>query len=191
LADRSADGYNPASLRSARKNIQDFLNDYGDHPLAEQVWSYQDELELLEYERRMERRALSELSPVERAYVGILATSPYDHEQTIDKLRAFIAVFQSVYVVSEESAKPSRFTSSPVETCVELARRRLKKLEQDVDEINEVQTQILRRRLDEAANLESKNPQHAEEIRRGIIELYKDYRWAKELVEEAESRLEE
>ena len=189
--EKSSDGYTPASLRSARKNIQDFLNDYGNHPLAEQVWAYQDELELLEYERRMERRALGDLSPVERAYVGILAMSPYDPEQTIDKLRAFIAVFHAVSFVSDESATPPRFTSSPVETCVELARRRLKKLEQDVDEINEVQTQILRRRLDEAANLETKNPQHAEEIRRGIIELYKDYRWAKELVEEAESRLEE
>ena len=187
---KSADGYALTSLRSARRNMQNFLNDYGDHPLAEQVWAYQDELELLEYERRMERRAPGDLSPMERAYLGILAMSPYDPEQTIDKLRAFVALFQAISVVSDESAKTPRFTSSPVETCVELARRRLKNLEQDFGEINEAQTQVLRRRLDEAANLDTKNPRHAEEIRHGIIELYKNYRWAKELVEEAEKHLE-
>jgi len=188
--DESANGYDPASLRSARSNIQYFMNEYENHPLAEQVEKFQDELVLLEYERRLERRTLRDLSPVERAYVGILAISPYDSEQTIDKLRAFIDVFHTVSSVSEESAKPPRFTSSPVETCVELARRRLKKLEQDVEEINAAQKQVLRRRLDEAADWDTKNPLHAEEIRRGVIELYQDYRWAKELVEETKQHLE-
>ena len=183
-------GYAPASLRSARKNIDGFLFTYRDHPLAERVLEYQDELALLEYERRLDRQTPRELSPVERAYVGILATSPYDPDTTVDKLRAFIAVFHTVSSVSEEPTKPPRFTSSPVEMCVELARRRLKKLEQDVDEINASQEQVLRRRLDEASGWDTKNPQHAEEIRRGIIELYQDYHWAKELVEEAKKHFE-
>jgi len=187
-----ADGSSLAQLISAQKDIRDFLSKYDDHPLAEQVRTYQDKLELSEHERRLERRmqfsALRSLSPVERTYVNILTSSPSDPEQMIDKLRAFIAVFQTARS-PVESAKPHRLTSSPVEICVELARRRLKKLEQDVDEINADQQQVIRRRLDEAADRDASDPVRAEEIRRGIIELYQNYRWAKELVEEARQLL--
>jgi hypothetical protein len=127
---------------------------------------------------------------VERAYLEVLTSSPNDPEQTIDRLRAFIAVFQMVPTASEVSQQPRRITSSPVEVCVELARRRLKKLEKDVDEINAEQEQVLRRRLEEAENLEAKDPVRAEGIRRGIVRLYQDHHWAKELVEEAKQLLE-
>jgi len=127
------------------------------------------------------------LSPVERAYVGILAMSPHDPEQTVEKLRAFIAVFQTTLPYSEVS----RSTSGPVEICVELARRRLKKLESEVEEMHVEQTQVLRLRLDKAEDWDAIDPIRAEEIRRGIIELYQDHRWAKELIDEAKQKLEE
>jgi len=181
----------PAQLRSAQKDIEQFLAMYPDHPLAEQIGAYQDELDLSEHERRLERRmqfsSLRSLSPVERTYVNILTSSPNEPEKMIDKLRAFIAVFQTAR--SEESAVPQRLASSPVEICVELARRRLKKLEQDVVEINVEQAQVVRRRLDEAAEWNSEDPIRAEGIRRGIIELYQHDRWAQGLVEEAKELL--
>jgi hypothetical protein len=182
------DGYSPAQLRSAQNDVGNFLSTYPKHPLAEQVRVYQDELNLSAHERRLERRmqfsALRSLSPVERTYVQVLISSPNDPERTIDQLRAFIAVFQTVQSSSEELIEPHHYLSSPVEICVELARRRLKKLEQDVEEINTEQEQVIRRRLDEAADWDSKDPIRAEEIRRGIIELYQNQRWAKELIEE-------
>jgi len=191
--DEAADGYSPALLRSAKKDIKKFLGDYPNHPLAEQIRVYQDELDLSEHERRLERRmqfsALRSLSPVERTYVSILTSSPNDPERMIGKLRAFIAVFQSVRT-SEESADLHRHTSGPVAICVELARRRLKKIEQDVAEINAEQEQVVRRRLDEAADCNSTDPARAEGIRQGIIELYQNNRWAKDLVEEARKLLE-
>ena len=190
-----ADGeYSMPSLRSAQKDIENFLSMYPDHPLAEQVQIYQDEWNLSEHERRLERRmqssTLRPLNPVERAYIVALTSSPNDPERTIDKLRAFIAVYQTVRE-SEESEEPRRFTSNPVDICVELARRRLVKLEQDVDEINTEQEQVVRRRLDEAADWTSEDPERAEEILRGIIELYQDYRWAAKIVEEARQQLSE
>ena len=180
-------------LRSAQKNIEHFLAWYSDHPSAEQVRQYQDELDLLEHERRLERRAqfstLRSLSPVEQAYIEILSSSPPNSEQMIDKLRAFIAVFQLAEPPSGGLAKPQRRASNTVEICVELAQRRLKKMELAVAEINAEQAQVVRRRLDEAANLDLENPVRAEAIRRGIIELYQQHRWAKELVEEAKQQL--
>jgi hypothetical protein len=58
-------------------------------------------------------------------------------------------------------------------------------LEQGIDDINADQEQVLRQRLDKAAEWDSKDPGYADGIRRGIIELYQNHRWAKELVEEA------
>ncbi|MCL2005886.1 MAG: serine/threonine protein kinase [Planctomycetaceae bacterium] len=180
----SAEGHSLAQLRSAQKDIDRFLSSYPNHFFAPQMQSYKEELELLEHERRLERRsALRSLSPVERAYVEILATSPYDPNLKIEKLRAFIAVFQTA------ESESQRMTSSPVEICVELARRRLARLEQDIEEINAEQEQVLRRRLDEAINLDATDSHRAEEIRRGIIELYQHHRWAEELVEEAREGL--
>ena len=187
-----ADGYSPTQLRSAQHDIRQFLAMYPDHPSAEQVWVFQDELDLSEHERRLERRmqfsTLRSLSPVERTYISVLTSSPHDPDEMIDKLRAFIAVFQTVQS-SEESIEPQRRTASPVEICVELARRRLKKLEQDAAEINAEQEQVIRRRLDEAEDWDSTDPTRAEGIRRGIIELYQHNRWAKELVKEAQQLL--
>ena len=182
----------PDGIRLAQNDIRSFVLLYADHPAAEQIRAYQDELDLSEHERRLERRmqfsALRTLSPIERTYVSILTSSLHNPEQMIDKLRAFIAVFQSVQSL-DDSDKPHRFASSPVEICVELARRRLKKLEQDVDEINSEQEQVVRRRLDEAAELDSRDPARAENMRRGIVELYQQNCWAKELVEEAKHYL--
>ena len=180
-------------LRSAQKNIEQFLSSYPDHPSAEQVRYYQDELDLLEHERRLERRAqfaaLRSLSPVEQTYIDILTSSPNNSEEMIDKLRALIAVFQSTESSADKQARPQRLASNPVEICVELAQRRLKKMEPIVAEINTAQVLVVRRRLDEAANLDSENPVRAEAIRRGIIELYQHHRWAKELVEDAQQQL--
>ena len=186
------DGYSPTQLIAAQKDIRRFLDTYKAHPSAEQILMYQDELDLLAHERRLERRiqfsAFRSLSPIERTYVQVLNSSPHDPDQMIDKLRAFIAVFQTVQSL-EESSKPHRLASSPVEICVALARRRLEKLEQDVEEINAEQEQVIRRRLDDAAEWDSQDPERAEGIRRGIIELYQHNRWAKELIEEAKQLL--
>ena len=189
----STDRNSLALLKKAQDSIRQFLADYPDHPSAEQIRTYQDEVDLSEHERRLERRiqfsALRSLSPVERTYINVLTSSSNDPEQTVDKLRAFIAVFHTIQS-SEGTADSHRHASSPVEICVELAKRRLKKLEQNIAEINAEQEQVVRRRLDEAAEWDSKDPARAEGIRRGIIELYQHNRWATELVEEAKRLLE-
>ena len=182
------EGSSLTQLRSAQNDIRQFLSMYPNHPSADQVWVFQDELDLQDHERRLERRMHSpssrSLSPVERTYIEILTTTQHNPQETIDKLRAFIGVFQT-QSSSTESASPYRFTSSPVEICVELARRRLKALEREVEEMHEEQKYVLQRRLDEAAEWALTDPKRAEEICRGIIVLYQHHRWADELVEEA------
>ena len=184
----SQERYSMAQLAAAQSDVQTFLSTYSDHPSADIVRTYQAELELSEHERRLERRlqlsALHTLSPVERAYVEILAVYPHTPDLKADKLRAFIAVFQSDQTEPQDGSGRSRMASSPVDVCVELARRQLRKLEQNSDDFSAVMMQVLRRRLEEAASLEESNLRHAEDIKRGIIELYRDHRWAEELIKE-------
>ena len=184
----------PTLLRSAQNDIKQFLVLYSNHPEADQVRYYQDELDLLEHERRLERRTqvstLHSLNPVERAYIEVLTSTPSNSEQMVDKLRAFIAVFRSTEPAPKAPTKSHRSVANPVDVCVELAQRRLKKLEQIVAEINTEQEEVIRRRLDEAATLDTIDPSRADDIRRGIIELYQNHRWANELVEEAKQQLE-
>jgi len=187
MQERGPDRLSARQLRSAENDIRQFLSLYPNHSLADQVRSYQDELDLLEYERRLERRQHSSsrsLSPVERIYIEILAASPHNPEQTIDKLRAFIDVFQTIPCPSQESASPYRYTSNPVEIYVELARRRLQRLEQEIEGIHEEKERVIRGRLEAAAMLDATDSQRAERIRRGIVELHQHHRWARELIEE-------
>ena len=181
--------YTFAQLLSVQHDVRQFLSRYPHHPSTELVQGYQEELDLQDYERRLERRiqfsASGTSNPVEQVYVEILTATPNNPESTIDKLRAFIAAFQSA-PSSLDSSSRYRFAANPVEICVELARRRLAKLEHEVAKIYAEQANLVRRRLDEAARIQAQEPERAEEIRQGIIELYQHYRWARELIEEAQ-----
>ncbi|MDR0520661.1 MAG: serine/threonine protein kinase [Planctomycetaceae bacterium] len=182
---KADNGYTLDSLRSVQNSIRQFLSLYPNHPQATNVQHYANELELAEQERRIERRIqfapFRSLNPVERTYSEIVNALPNDPEQTAAKLRAFIQVFQSPPVNDGQDI----LALTPAELCVELARRRLKILEKETAAAHEEQSLIVRKRLTEAAELDAANPLRAKEIRQGIIELYSDQCWAKEIIEEA------
>jgi hypothetical protein len=193
--DDSATGYSLASLRSAQNSIEQFLSDYPHHPLAEQVQSLRDELELAENERRYNRQSfltsVQRLSPVEIAYVEAVTVSKTDLSLGIIKLKAFIDLFgnQSSGDTGTNRTKKLKRLSSPVEICVQLAQRRLETLEHEFAIQNEEQIEMLRYRLLHADSLEQTHPDRAKAIRQAVIELYKDRLWAKPIVEEAQKKL--
>ncbi|MDR0703965.1 MAG: protein kinase [Planctomycetaceae bacterium] len=224
-----SDGISPSALRSAEGDVNYFLLEYSQHPMASQVRFYQTELDLARQEQNLKRRqrlANSETSsPVEQIYMEAIALIKTNPESAIDKLKAIIAVFRSdksdnsdnsdhsakhseisettetaapetsalSSTSSTGSSKPLKMTRrqrpNPTELCVELAIRRLEKLEKEIETINSDQFKMIRKRLDDAKELEQKSPKQAENIRLGIIELYQHHRWAKELVEEAQQEL--
>jgi hypothetical protein len=170
------------ALRKEGDAIRKFLSEYPQHPMAEQVRFYQDELNLAELERRLERRQLlndSQTNIAERAYLDAMSYIKSDPEKTIVKLKALIALFSG----ENQNLRATK-------QCVELAKRRLAKLETDDKALFVDQLQILHDRLKEAERLEKVlQPERAERIRRGIIELYRDKLWAKDAVEEAQKTL--
>ncbi|MDR0338426.1 MAG: serine/threonine protein kinase [Planctomycetaceae bacterium] len=204
------DELSSSALRRAEDDINQFLLEYSQHPMAEQVRFYQTELDLAKQEQLLKRRqriANSEMpSPVEQIYMEATALIKTDPENAIAKLQAIVNVFQPNNPEKrfEKPETPSdkdntteleipkitrRQRPNPTELCVELAIRRLEKLEKEIKISHSDQFKIIRKRLDDAKTLEQQFPEQAKNIRLGIIELYQHHRWAKTLVEEAQQEL--
>ncbi|GHT23642.1 hypothetical protein FACS189419_07870 [Planctomycetales bacterium] len=191
--DDSPSGYSLSTLRQAQSTIEQFLSNYPSHPLTEQIQVLQDELELAENERRYTQQqfssALKKFSPVELAYIEAVNISRNNITRGIAKLKALIDLYEPDYVPAHMPNTPQRL-SSPVEICIELAKRRLEKLEKEVSSESEVQIDVLRHRLHEADRLVKTNPNKAEAMYRAAVELYQDHLWARELVEESRKKAE-
>ncbi|MDR2437877.1 MAG: serine/threonine protein kinase [Planctomycetaceae bacterium] len=209
------EGISSSALRSAEGDINHFLLEHSQHPMADQVRFYQTELDLVKQEQILKRRqrlANSEIpSPIEQVYMEATALIKTNPESAIIKLKAIVDVFHSdnfdnfnnsfpktsekqgisssQSVFSEPAKITRRQRPNPTELCVELATRRLEKLEKEIETINSDQFKVIRKRLDDANELEQKSPQQAKKIRQGIIELYQHHHWAKPLVEEAQQKL--
>ncbi len=183
--------YFPSSLRQASQDIDIFLSQYSSHPKAEAVRNIKDELDLANKEQELKRRQVfanpEARSPAEWAYMEAISYSRTDLEKEIVLLRGIVDLF-----ATEPPAKPTgRKLNIPNESekCVELARRRLKKLEPLFEKIAKSQFDVVKMRLDHADELNATVPDRATEIRRGVIELYQDRPWAAQLVERAQKGL--
>ena len=76
------------------------------------------------------------------------------------------------------------------ENYVKLARKQIEELQQSVQESSAAQQKLLTARLDAADKLRRESPEAAAKIYRGVIELYGEKGWAKELVLRAKKSLE-
>lgn len=202
-----------AALRRAEKDIQDFLFEYSQHPKAENVQRYKEDLEIGALEQKLERRQQwidqKKLPPYERAYMDAISTVRSDPERTIAKLKALIDLYSSdveiqpvtddllnektLYDNSDEEKSVKRqqrkSMSSLSENCVLLAQRRLAQLEEDLHVIVSDQRNKIIERLNDADHLHEKHPERAQAIRNAVVELYGDRRWARDLVDQAREKL--
>ena len=180
--------FSVSSLRLAERDIDSFLSMYSTHLEADTVRDYKDELILADKEQKLRRRQAfskpSSITSAEWAYLEAISFSRIDPEKEMLKLRAIVDLFD---VDTPRDRSINRRLSNDTERCVEWARRRLEKLETDVAEIQDNLLKKLEARLDDADRLQAENPKRAEEIRRGLIELYQDRPWAAPLIERAKN----
>ncbi|MCL2742547.1 MAG: serine/threonine protein kinase [Planctomycetaceae bacterium] len=181
----------PKAPPSVSKDIKDFLELYPNHPKAEQVRFLEDQLALVNKERELERRlqltGMQKLIPIERDYLEAVATVKTNPELTVIKLQALLDLYGNES--NSSSGERQRSRPSRPNQCLEVARQRLRKLENDVSSIIADQKHLLEQRLSEARQLEKTTPEHSAAIYRGLIELYKDRPWAEELVKQARDAL--
>jgi serine/threonine-protein kinase len=166
-------------LAAAMPDIEQFLALYSADGRAAELRGYRSEVELYRLERRFQRRLRADrndelLSPVERAYAAAVREAEFDPEQGAARLSALVNLYSGDAGLSDSGKQ-----------CLELARRQLATLEQAVARAQQRDLAEVVRQLDRADALESTEPQRAADMRRAVIELYGDKRWARELIDRA------
>jgi serine/threonine protein kinase len=180
---RSRDG-TLESLRAAEPDIGEFLTRYSDDSRAGELRQLEREIDLDRLERRFELRAsgristAERLSPAERAYLEAINYVRLDPEMGMAKLQALIDLYDH---------RTDR--SGPTGQCLEIARRRLDRLREELQERTASQVAVIEGRLDRADELSKTDPAAARAIRKAVFELYGSKPWAAKAVRRSRSAL--
>lgn len=174
------------SLLQAESDIEKFLGLYPKDPRCEQLQRSMTEIELDHLEGRLERLAkgvpIGEKGenpvPIQRAYVEAISYSRLDPELGMAKLQALIDLYDH-----------RDDTSGPTAQCVELARRRLARMREQLGQPTGEYLPLVQERLDHAQQLSRSDPQRARAMYRAVIELYQHKPWAAEAVSRAREAL--
>jgi len=171
------------SLLEAEHSIEEFLTRYAGDPRSAQLRESMREIELYRLERQFELRARSmakvtELLPIERAYLEAINYASIDPERGLAKLRALVELYGD-----------RTDLSGPAGKCLALARRRYERLSQQLAAASEDSREELEGRLRRAEEIRQENPDAARSILKGLIELYQDKPWAAEAVAQARAAL--
>jgi serine/threonine-protein kinase len=176
-------------LVSSEADLTRFLETFPDDPRAAEVRGFQDELALYRLQRRFEARAkrpagVAELTPVERAYLEAVRLTPSDPELALARFQALIDVYGGT---EEPGLNPIQKKTRA--QCLELAGKQIERLRETVATLNAEQRAAVRRELERAEKMADKDRAAADKIWRGIVTLYGDKPWAKDLVEQAAAKL--
>ncbi len=200
-----------AALRSAEKEIQNFLSFYPNDTRAITVRRYANELELGNLERRLERQIEQgaknrNLTAVERIYIEAAKLTNDDPELGVKKLDAFIKLFDSDEALPKGNSSKTKtkdadgtskvknerremFDRTTQGQCVILAKRRMEITQGFIEQKKKEQQALIEGRLEFADSIEIANPKRADEIRSALIIFYGDKEWTAPLIEKAKEAL--
>jgi eukaryotic-like serine/threonine-protein kinase len=185
----AADKDDPTQLVEVESQLAQFLNRYSADPRVAEVKGYQADLERNRLQRRFELRARRAsgpegLAPVERAYLEAVQLAAADPEAALAHFAALVDVYRGSFDAQTQS--PAARSS---QQCVELADQQVARLRPVVAQMTAEQQREISQQLRRAEQLASGDRAAAERIWRGIVTLYADKVWARELVAEAEQKL--
>ncbi|MCO6043723.1 serine/threonine protein kinase [Aeoliella sp. ICT_H6.2] len=177
-------------LRSHSGEVDQFVSRFPDDPRADQMREYQDELALDREQRRFEAIARGRgddrgLLTAERLYLSALQKAERDPRQAAAELTSLVGLFGS----GDLDAEPAE--QDRIAAVVELARRRLEKLDLVVARQSDIDLATISARLDAAEQLQGQDAEQAKAICNAVIQLYHDQPWAADMVDRAEHLLEE
>lgn len=169
----------PTDLHEAETAADDFLKLYVKDPRVRQMRKYRAEIRLGLDERRAELNARrlrrsDARSAAERAYIEAVQSVKTQPEQATAKLQALIDLYG-------DSPQDQHF--------VELARRQLAELNQQIAGYSKQDLRAIAARLDYARQIEGTEPKLARKIRQGVVQLYGDKPWAAAQVRKARESL--
>jgi serine/threonine protein kinase len=175
-------------LVEVEPSLADFLRRFPSDPRAQEVKGLEEELGLYRLERRFEMRSRRSggepLGPAERTYLAAIELEKTDPQGALAKLEALVNVYGG-----PNDEQLSALEQKTAQQCLELARKRIGRLQSSVAQMQADELAALEQQLERAAKLAESDRPGAEKIWRGIITLYSDQPWASELVEQARSAL--
>ncbi len=173
------------AMLKAEDDIKDFLRLYPRDSRGRTLQQqYLSEIELIHTERRFERRArgltrAENLSPIEHDYLEAIRYTRLDPQRGMAMLAALIDLYGQ-----------RQDTSGPIGKCLELARRRLERLQEELREQTAQHLALVEGRLKLAEQIRPDEPDRARRMYQAIIELYADKPWAADLIRRARKALE-
>ena len=170
------------SLLQVEDDVNEFLTRFPNDPRCESLQEQMTEIELHRLEKKFERLAKGfvggeSLLPIERSYLEAINYARIAPELGAVKFRALIDLYD----------RPVG-KLGPTGKCLELARRRLKRLRTQLDQQTGRHLELVQDRLDWAEQ-PTTDPNRAAAIYRAVIELYRDKPWAADAVRRARTHL--
>lgn len=183
IAGRTADG-EIESLVQAEDLIRQFLLSFPKDSRSTTLRKQEREIQLYRLERKFDRRAAGlirseTLLPVERDYLEAIHYARFDPQRAVRKLRAIVDLYDHRVDAS-----------GPIGQCLELVRRRLERLTEQIQQFAPRELEQLNDHLIEAEELFATDPARARAMCEAVIELYSDRPWAATLVGRARRDLE-
>ena len=182
IAARTHDG-TVQSLADAEDDIEQFLARFPQDSRAAQLRQYKHDIELDQLEHKFEMRAArlrrsENLLPIERDYLEAIQYAHLTPEAGIARLQSLLALYD----------QPADHVGVPGQ-CLELARRRLDRLNQELEAQAPARLELLQGRLDAAERLTTTDPARAVAMWKAVIALYDDKPWAAAAVARARAAL--
>lgn len=185
---KAAESAGGEQLAELEPEIVRFLESFPDDPRRDELKQFQDEIELNRLQRRYELRARrggdNPLSPIERAYLEAVRRSATDPEAALVKFQALVDVFGGSQQLGKTPAEQRTAAQ-----CLDLARQQIERLNHSLADTTAAEKELLAARLAEADELAATDPAAAQRIWQGVIRLYGDRAWARDLVEQARARV--
>jgi serine/threonine-protein kinase len=176
-----------APLISVEKEIDRFLELYASDPRAAKLRRYKEHIELEKLERKLRRQSRDSgsddppLLPAEQLYLRAADLAETSPDQAVTLLQSLVDLYGPKGPGKQDA----------VVAVVQLAKQRLAAMRAKLAKLHERELAALGERLIVAKQLTKTQPQQAIAMYRAIIELHSNNAWAKEVVMQARTQLEE
>ena len=185
-----------SAILAAESDIKKFLDLYPKDNRADTVLKLQKEVQLVHMERYLERYSGSAVTDkklflVQRSYLEAVSFINTNPDKAMHRLEALITLYETrrfakldeddsedTPTTESQEREPENDLSNPVSMMVEIARRRLETLRDDLAPVIETQVEQLESMVERVHRMETINPAEAAAMRKAAHDLYSDKPWA-------------